>query len=210
MGKNEERVKYKANQSMHPNRRQKYYLKNRWIFAVVAVIAVVFISLASAYFSKQQSDAEYIAAQVIRVIDGDTIVVAVKGKEERVRMIGLDAPESVSAEESENSVYGELASEYTRQKLKEGTTVYLTFDEEKTDQYGRMLAYVWLDKDFENIESLYQRQMIRDGYAFAIKFEPNTMYWQILHISMQEAINSRVGLWAEDTFYDENKGKFIL
>ncbi len=210
MGKNKRKAKYTSNPDMHPNHRQKYYLKNRWIFPIIALIAVIFIFFVNAYSVKQQSDAEYVIAYVIRVVDGDTIVVSIKGKEERIRMIGVDAPESVSTEESENTVYGEMAADYTREKLKEGMMIYLTFDEEKRDQYDRMLAYVWLDKDFENMDYLYQRQMIRDGYAFAIKYEPNTMYWKTLHSSMQEAINSRVGLWLEDVFYNENKEKFIL
>ncbi len=64
---------------------------------------------------------------VIRVVDGDTFVIRADGEEEKVRLIGLDTPESVHADPDKNTPYGEVASEYTRSMV-DGEEVYLEFD----------------------------------------------------------------------------------
>lgn len=207
---------YKGKQSYNGNhnsirdeyisiRRKKYYLKNKWIFTWIAIAIVLAISMGSLYLQRQKTEKEYVIAEIVYVIDGDTIIASWNGKEHKVRMIGIDAPESVSATEEENTVYGEKASVYTKANLQEGKTVYLTFDQERTDIYGRTLAYIWIDKDFTDMNNLYQNQMISDGYAIAVQYEPNTLYWQVLEASMLEAITNKSGLWDEESFYEENK-----
>lgn len=204
-----EKHSYNGNQNVIQNeyisvRRKKYYLKNKWIFTWIAIAIVLAISMGSLYLQRQKTATEYVSAEIVYVIDGDTIIVLMDGREEKVRMIGIDAPESVSSAEEENTVYGEMASEYTKANLQEGMTIYLTFDIERTDIYGRTLAYIWLDKDFENMNNLYQNQMVSAGYAIAVKYEPNILYWQVLEASMLEAITNKSGLWDEEPFYEEN------
>ena len=200
---------YNGNQNAIRNeyisfRRKKYYLKNKWIFTWIAIAIVLAISMGSLYLQRQKIATEYVSAEIVYVIDGDTIIVSMNGREEKVRMIGIDAPESVSATEEENTVYGEKASVYTKANLQEGKKVYLTFDQERTDIYGRTLAYIWLDKDFTDMNNLYQNQMVSAGYAVAVKYEPNILYWQVLEASMLEAITNKSGLWDEEPFYEEN------
>ena len=207
---NHKKHNYNENQNVIQNeyisvRRKKYYLKNKWIFTWIAIAIVLAISMGSLYLQRQKIATEYVSAEIVYVIDGDTIIVSMNGREEKVRMIGIDAPESVSATEEENTVYGEKASVYTKANLQEGKKVYLTFDQERTDIYGRTLAYIWLDKDFTDMNNLYQNQMISDGYAIAVQYEPNTLYWQVLEASMLEAITNKSGLWDEESFYEENK-----
>ena len=205
---------YKGKQSYNGNhnsirdeyifiRRKKYYLRNRWIFTGIAIVIVLAISVGSLYLQRQKTEKEYVIAEIVYVIDGDTIIASWNGKEHKVRMIGIDAPESVSATE-ENTVYGELASEYTKANLHEGMKIYLTFDIERTDIYGRTLAYIWLNTDFTDMNNLYQNQMVSEGYAIAVKYEPNILYWQVLEASMLEAITNKSGLWDEEPFYEEN------
>ena len=207
---------YKGKQSYNGNhnsirdeyisiRRKKYYLRNRWIFVGIAIVIVLAISAGSLYLQRQKTEAEYVSAEIVYVIDGDTIIVLLDGREDKVRMIGIDAPESVSAIEEENSVYGEMASEYTKANLHEGMKIYLTFDQERTDIYGRTLAYIWLDTDFEDMNNLYQNQMVSEGYAIAVKYEPNILYWQVLEASMLDAVTNKSGLWSKESFYEENK-----
>ena len=207
---NHKKHNYNGNQNVIQNeyisvRRKKYYLKNKWIFTWIAIAIVLAISMGSLYLQRQKTATEYVSAEIVYVIDGDTIIVSMDGREEKVRMIGIDAPESVSATEEENSVYGEIASKYTKTKLQEGMKVYLTFDKERKDLYGRTLAYVWIDTDFEEMNNLYQNQMVSEGYAIAVKYEPNILYWQVLEASMLEAITNKSGLWDEESFYEENK-----
>ena len=121
-----------------------------------------------------------------RVVDGDTIIVLNKNKEElRVRLIGIDTPESVHPDADKNTVDGQLASDYTKSQLKKGQILYLEFDEEPQDKYGRTLAYVWINHqvDSTNIEdiakNMYNAKLIADGYAVAKKFPPNTKYAEL-------------------------------
>lgn len=204
-----EKQKCKGNQNAIrdeyiPIRRKKYYFKNRWIFTGIAIVIVLAISVGSLYLQRQKSEKEYVIAEIVYVIDGDTIIASWNGKEHKVRMIGIDAPESVSSAEEENTVYGEMSSEYTKANLQQGMKIYLTFDIERTDIYGRTLAYIWLDKDFTDMNNLYQNQMVSEGYAIAVKYEPNILYWQVLEESMLEAITNTSGLWDEEPFYEEN------
>ena len=74
--------------------------------------------------------------KVTRVVDGDTIIVDLNGVEERVRLIGIDTPESVHPDASRNLPEGKVASEFTKSRL-EGKEVKLEFDVQERDQYGR-------------------------------------------------------------------------
>lgn len=185
----------------------KYYFRKNIIFVILAVVTVIFLVWIKEVSLEQGRDEELTAAQILRVIDGDTIVVIVEGKEEVVRMIGVDSPESVSMEESENSIYGQYASDYTAKWLKKGQIVYLSFDEELRDPYERLLAYVWLEPDTGNIHCLYQNQLAEDGYALAVVYEPNSRYAKELEEAMQKAMAARKGLWFHEEFYNENAWK---
>lgn len=97
------------------------------------------------------------AQPVERVVDGDTIIVRGVG---RVRLIGVDTPETVSPGRPVE-FFGREASAFTK-RLLEGRSVRLEYDRERTDRYGRTLAYVHLaDGTFVNAE------IIRRGYGHA-------------------------------------------
>jgi micrococcal nuclease len=106
---------------------------------------------------------------VERVIDGDTILVSRDGEYSTVRLIGIDAPESVHPDKSLNTPEGLVAYEYTRSML-EGRHIELETDVEEKDKYGRLLAYVWLDG------LLFNARMVKDGFANVDIFYPNTKY----------------------------------
>lgn len=93
----------------------------------------------------------------VRVIDGDTIELA---GGERVRLIGVDTPESVDPRRPVER-FGKEASEFTR-RLAEGKSVRLEYDEETRDQYGRTLAYIYLPDG-----TLLNAEIIRQGYGYA-------------------------------------------
>lgn len=83
------------------------------------------------------------AYDVVRVVDGDTIVVLIDGQERKIRMIGIDAPESVHPDQTRNTEQGKSAADFTAELLN-GKQVYLEYDTDRTDDYGRTLAYVWI------------------------------------------------------------------
>ena len=142
-------------------------------------------------------------AELISVVDGDTLIVKLNNENIKVRLIGIDTPESVNPDEEKNSIYGEMASVHTKELLKDVKTVYLTFDNDLEDDYGRCLAYVWIvdvDKDTtENIKNYSLNGMIlRDGYAKEMEIAPNTKYAYSFSLIKQEAKNNNVGLWKDN------------
>jgi len=81
--------------------------------------------------------------EVARVVDGDTVRVVINGQEEAIRLIGVDTPETVHPTRGEEP-YGREASDFTKGLL-EGRSVYLEFDVEERDRFGRLLAYLYID-----------------------------------------------------------------
>ena len=132
--------------------------------------------------AKSSNDAELQQATVERVVDGDTIIVELDGVEQRVRLIGIDTPESVHPDESRNTEAGDVASDHTKSIVKSGDRVYLQKDVSDTDKYDRLLRYVWLEKPTDtNNESEIKTKMlnailISEGYAEPKEYEPDTAY----------------------------------
>lgn len=117
-----------------------YRLKAGILIAVALAIVQLF-SVAPA--EAPDSAPVLVPASVVRVVDGDTIVCDVDGKEIKVRLIGIDTPETVHPDK-EVEYFGAEASAYTTEML-DGQDVSLEYDVEPTDRYGRDLAYVWLE-----------------------------------------------------------------
>lgn len=129
-------------------------------------------------------------AYVIKVIDGDTLKVSIGGSEnERVRMLGIDTPESVHPDANKNTKNGKIASNYTKSKL-EGKTVKLEFDKEKRDKYGRLLAYVYLDN------KMFNEVLLEEGYASVLIISPNNRYEKEFRNIEKEAKAKKIGFWS--------------
>ena len=108
--------------------------------------------------------------KVLYVVDGDTIdFMPEEGEELRVRLIGIDAPESASHDESQNTKEGEESAAFLKNYL-EGKRVGLELDELKEDKYGRTLAYVWLDGELVN------KKILDEGFAEVLDIPPNEKY----------------------------------
>lgn len=80
-------------------------------------------------------------ALVSNVVDGDTIDVIIDGKTTRIRLLGIDTPETVHPRKPVEN-FGKNASDFTRNTLT-NQIVWLTFDQTPVDHYGRRLAYIW-------------------------------------------------------------------
>jgi micrococcal nuclease len=132
---------------------------------------------------------------VIRVIDGDTIVVS---PNEKVRLIGIDTPETVHPKKAVQC-FGKDAKEYTR-KMVEGHTIRLALDESNAvhrhrDKYGRTLAYAYLEDG-----TMLNAELIRRGYAHAYTRFP---FRYIVEFREMERVarSQAVGLWSSCTFH---------
>jgi endonuclease YncB( thermonuclease family) len=130
-------------------------------------------------------------AVVKRVVDGDTIVVHVGTRDERVRLIGIDTPETVDPRKPVQC-FGKEASDHTKALLPPGTVVRLERDAEPRDRYDRLLAYVYRTSDglFVNLE------LARDGYAQLLTIPPNVTYVDQLRVAVADARHEGRGLWS--------------
>ena len=137
---------------------------------------------------------------LVRVVDGDTLIVRENDQEYKVRLIGIDTPESVNPDESKNTEFGKLASEHTKELLKDTTELWLEFDEDEFDDYGRTLAYVWTSPDDSTYENMLNVQILVDGYANAMSIEPNTKYKTDFEAIALTVKISGSGLWSDPEF----------
>ena len=127
-------------------------------------------------------DGNWQLAEVVYVVDGDTIEVRLGGQNYRVRYIGMDTPER-------DQPYFDEATEANR-RLVNGQTVILVKDVSETDRYGRLLRYVFLqDGTFVNAE------LVRLGYASVATFPPDVRHQDLFLRLQQEAREAQRGLW---------------
>lgn len=133
--------------------------------------------------------------EVVRVIDGDTLIVDVDGEERRVRLIGVDTPESVHTDESKNVPEGEDAHMWLVEVL-DGQNVYLEYDIDSEDDYGRTLAYVYLADG----ETMVNRLLIENGMAQTMTIQPNTKYADEFYSLQTAARENGAGFWGTGYF----------
>jgi micrococcal nuclease len=129
-------------------------------------------------------------ATLVRVIDGDTIDVMIDGREERVRLIGIDTPETKKPE-TPIECFGPEASEFTHSLLPEGAALHLERDVEARDPFGRLLAYAYRVEDglFVNME------IIARGYARPLTIPPNVGHADEFVAASRAAREADAGLW---------------
>lgn len=126
---------------------------------------------------------------VLRVVDGDTIVIRINDVDEKVRLIGIDTPESVHPNSEKNIPYGKTASDFTKKRL-EGKIVGIEMDAQERDQYGRLLAYVYLDG------VMFNKTLLEEGHAKVTTYPPNVKYVEDFTQLQEIARKEGKGLWA--------------
>ncbi len=141
------------------------------------------------------------------VVDGDTIAVQIERTIEKVRLIGIDTPESrrndranLQAERSRRDVktiiqMGKQAKEVFKGLLPKGTELRIEYDVQKRDKYGRLLAYVYT-KD----NTMINEEMLRLGYAQLLTIPPNVRYVERFRKALTKSRNDKRGLWASGGF----------
>ena len=190
----------------------------------VSAAAVLFVIMAGRYvnawqaaederLSAQKAEAALQSVTVRAVVDGDTLLLT---DDTKVRLLGIDAPESVHQDKKRNSIYGEMASEHLHELVRGGDRVWILrpgatdavsdgADLRESDNYGRLLRLVWTDRpDLEGglteevlSESLNAR-MLRDGYAVLYVMEEDEPYEELFYMIQKEADSAGSGLWSEE------------
>jgi micrococcal nuclease len=123
-------------------------------------------------------------ARVVRVVDGDTVVLGGIGK---VRLIGIDTPEVYGHVEC----FGPAASAFAKRSLPAGLSVRYRLGAEQRDRYGRALAYVWLGDG-----RMFNAVLAERGYAQPLTIPPNDRYAPTFAAAARRARTAGRGLWS--------------
>lgn len=125
-------------------------------------------------------------ARVSRVVDGDTLILRVGGRSRRVRLIGVDAPETWSRHEC----FGAEATRALRRLTPAGAEVRVAADREPYDRFGRRLLHLWTGRG-----ALVAASLVRNGFARAAAVPPDTRYAAVLGDAEAAARRAGAGLW---------------
>ncbi|WP_457600630.1 thermonuclease family protein [Hydrogenivirga sp.] len=179
-------------------------------YFLVLLVLYVFYELSGEQFRKMggervRTSEDRVPCTVVKVYDGDTFKCRLEdGEEVKVRLIGIDTPESRrnrkayrDAEKSGKSVeeivrLGKKASAFTKRLIPPGTVVYLETDVQVHDRYGRLLAYVYLPDG-----RMLNEVLVEEGYATVYTFPPNVKYAERFVELQRKAMKEGRGLWAE-------------
>ncbi len=154
-------------------------LQRRWLLALLPLLLLI------VWIQRwHQKPALSGALRVIKVIDGDTVVLS---DGSTVRYIGIDTPER-------GQPYYELAKNFN-QRLVQGKSVELELDLDRYDRYGRLLAYLFV-RDENGRRVFVNAEMVGSGFALVYTKPPNIRYVDLLVQRQKEAQKDRRGLWA--------------
>lgn len=133
--------------------------------------------------------------KVVKVIDGDTIEVQyINGGIKKVRLIGIDTPETVDPRK-EVQCFGREASNETK-RLIENKTVFLEKDISETDKFSRLLRYIYMKIDNSSDYLFINDYLIRQGFAHASTFPPDVKFSTRFSEAEREARENDRGLWS--------------
>lgn len=175
---------------------------------VIITVAVV-VLIARGYINPKNTQNQYASrkieqdegvrqqATVVEIVDGDTIKIDYHGKIEKLRMIGIDTPESVHPNKKKNTKQGKTASNFTKQELL-NKKIEVEFDVQKRDKYGRLLGYVYVDG------KMYNKTLLEEGYARLATYPPNVRYVDDFKEIQKQAQQNKKGFW-NDTLWKKEK-----
>lgn len=150
-------------------------------------------------FAKEATGNELVKAEYVSTNDGDTFRLKLDGKEKRVRLLMVDTPE-MNYEENNPMPFAESAKEYTQKLLENASKIEVLSDVgNKTDYYGRLLAYVFID------DVLLQELLLREGYA-AVRYidKPNNTLEEQFKEIEKRARASKINIWKEENYLQQD------
>ena len=177
-------------------RRRVFCSKREKIFGALSLVVLLLLTFGRAAVSRGTTRPVVAdSGTVIYVYDGDTVKVRLdSGEEKRVRLIGVDSPEYNDPKE-ELRLMAFLAKRFTAFHLQR-KSVRLAYDRERTDVYGRTLAYVWLDE-----RTLFNEVLVGEGFASAyLKYPFDPARMERFKTLEAEARRAQKGLWRSGPF----------
>lgn len=157
---------------------------------------MVFVIGISYFVLTNTNNVNKVKIKLVDCIDGDTAKFIIDGKEEKVRFLGIDTPESTNYIEE----YGVDASNYTCDMLKSTDNIYLEYDinSDKRDKYNRVLGWIFIDNN--NLSEL----LLSNGYAEVKYIYGDYKYIDDLCIAEYSAYKDKLGIWnISDYRYEE-------
>ncbi|GAB1349499.1 thermonuclease family protein [Ignavibacteriales bacterium] len=167
------------------------------IYKYLSIVAMLFFVVGCGS-SKAGKD----EAVVDKITDGDTFSVVFNERKEKIRLIGIDTPESRRNNRSEKQsdeenidqetiiAMGKKAKEFMASLIKKGDKVRLEFDAQERDKYGRFLCYVYLEDG-----RMLNEVIIKEGYAYPLTIAPNVKYEEKFRDAFRFARENNMGLW---------------
>lgn len=159
---------------------------------IIAVIIVVLVLAwrAGTHGSGSSSSLPSDIGVVTHIVDGDTIDIDIAGRDERVRFIGVNTPET-HLDNGPPECFGPEAAEYTASLLPLGSEVRLTRDVVGRDDYGRLLAYVYRRRD----DLFVNEDLAAGGYARLLTIRPNDAFADEFATASAASERAGLGLW---------------
>ena len=155
---------------------------------VISILIIIFLSFICVYFIKDISKKNEI--KLVECIDGDTAWFMIDKQKEKVRLLGIDTPESVHPNKVVEE-YGIEASDYTCSLLENADNIYLEYEinSDKHDKYERVLGWVFVDNN--NLSEL----LLSKGYAQVDYIYGDYKYIDELCEVQEQAYSSKIGIW---------------
>jgi len=150
-------------------------------------------------YKEKTIELKKIPAEVVGVIDGDTMRIIVNGKEETVRLLLVDTPETVHPTKPVQP-FGPEASQYAKEMLT-GKEVEIELDVRERDKFGRLLAYLYINGQMFN-EMLLENGLARVAYVYP----PNTKYVDRFKEIEKKAKQKEKGIWSIENYVTEDEG----
>ena len=160
------------------------------IIIVFGIILIIFIIIFLGIFNQK------VEVKFDKCVDGDTFWLVINNKREKVRILGVDTPESTNYIED----YGVDASGYTCSMLENANNIYLEYDinSDRYDKYNRLLAWVFVDNN--NLNEL----LLSKGYAEVKYIYGDYKYISDLCLAQKRAYNNNLGIWSISYNYENN------
>ena len=158
-------------------------------FALASMLACAFAATITSCTSPLPAADGF--ATVAYVVDGDTVDVDIGGRTERVRLTGIDTPETKKPN-SPVECFGPEASAFTESLLPVGTVVRLERDVVGRDDYGRLLGYLYL---VDRADLFVNLEIVEQGFAQPLTIEPNSTFARDFAAAARRAERSDLGMW---------------